>query len=171
MTELVILLVVLAFALGWKLPEWIGRFIVNSEKKRMLRQMTPSPVEEYLLCDGPHEWTEIASLSEDGTIATINACDKCGLLAGRDAMVSQEALRRSRESRKRMEFDEKVINEFSEKEEGAMKAHFAEELKNGLDYQKLLLAYKAGQTLQQRYILYRIQKLNELEKPTETTQA
>jgi hypothetical protein len=56
--------------------------------------------------------------------------------------------------------DEKKLKEdFIRQEEEGIKKHFTEELKNGLDFDKLTQVYFAGQTLKERLILYRLTKM------------
>ena len=156
--DIAIFLCLVTFVLGWKTPEWIGSYLIRREEKKLAKSMSPSPADEALLCREPHKWVEVQTINREGKVVPVNVCDVCGFIPSTDMIANPEALTRARKAREERQKDEKLINDFTNIEENDLKELFADELKNGMNFDKVVRAYYAGQTLQKRFILYKIKQ-------------
>ena len=77
-------------------------------------------------------------------------------------MATEESIRRMEETKLALALDDKLKSDFSIKEEEKILEYFDEELKSGLKIEKLISLYNAGQTMKERFILYRIARSKEL---------
>lgn len=163
------LALLLGLYIGYFLPIWFGKLIGLVIRKRVLKKFSPKPVNEMRLCKVPHQWIDATSVNENGELGKIHVCSVCGFLPTKDMMLTESALEKIVQIRKFTELDETIMNDFANMEEVSLKEHFGKEIEGGLDFQKVLQVYNAGQTLQERFILYRMTKREECNKPEEVT--
>lgn len=160
---------ILFFVLGQHLPDWL-RFIVSTiQKERLLSRISPVEVDEFLLCTEPHEWLLAPhTVDENGELTYTNLCKHCGFIPALNLMATKEGMEHIKNNKERLEEDERTREEFIRLEEVGIRKHFAEELKNGLEFRKLEEIYMAGQNMKERFILYRLYKSTEQTKEAET---
>jgi hypothetical protein len=149
--------------IGFKLPYWYALAAYNSEKNKALKNVVPNPVDEDKLCQGPHAWIE-ATVNEGTRYTLINVCEKCGFIPSKNLMATQEGIKRVKEHKKRIEQELAFENEFLLSQQKEYEAFFADEIKNGLSLDKLFKVYEDGQTAYQRYVMFKLAKLESQEK-------
>ncbi|HXN74916.1 MAG TPA: hypothetical protein VN855_00305, partial [Candidatus Acidoferrum sp.] len=120
------------------------------------------------VCNEPHSWIDAASVNEHGKLGKVHVCSICGFLPSRGLMVTEEALEKIKQIRKDTELSESMVNDFADKEEASLKEYFSKEVENGLDFQKIIQAYNAGQSMEQRFIIYKMSRVEELYKSKES---
>jgi hypothetical protein len=144
------------------LVEKVVDFQKDLQKKKLVEQAIPVEVDESRLCKNGHTWAEVPSINEKGEYIQLQICDSCGLIPSRNLMSKPETMIKVRNNVKAAQLDNKIIEDFSTHEEEDMREIFAEELKSGTDFKKVLKVYNAGQTFRERYIMYRLGRLEEL---------
>lgn len=167
MTPLLMLFLIAGLYIGNRLPWWLTRLVSNIEKRRTLKSILPTPVDDNRLCNDRHEWTTAKVVDIKGEFLDIKVCSKCGFFPSLNSMATKEGLRRIQENNRLYTFNTKVIEDFTTIEETDLKEFFAEEIKAGLDFQKVVRTYNAGQTMRQRFTLYKIERS---EKETQNPQ-
>lgn len=157
---IVIFTAFLFYFLGQNLPYFLGRVVTKIENERILGRVRPTEVDESLLCVEPHEWIGAPKgIDDNGEFITTNMCKNCGFIPSTNLMASQEGLTRIIDHVNQKAEEEKWGEEFIQQEEDGIKRHFEQELKNGLDFHKLIQVYFAGQTVKERIILFRRLKM------------
>ena len=149
-----------SFYLGQNLPYWIGRIVTKIQNERILRKIRPTEVDENRLCNQPHEWFSAPhTVDEKGDYTYVNVCKNCGIIPTMNSMASIDGLKHIKKNQKLLKEEEQIKDGFSKFEEDEIRFHFEEELKNGLEFGKLVKVYRAGQTMKERFILYRLYNL------------
>lgn len=156
MTPIILIIFVIGLYVGNRLQDWVTSLVKRIEKYRLFSIITPTPVDDYKLCQGRHTWIDANTLDENNEVVKINVCDVCGFIPSKNLMATQEGLKRIRENKKLNDLEEKIKKEFIDIEEAGLKEFFSEELKNGLNFDKIAQVYSYGQTLRNRLILYKI---------------
>ena len=115
--------------------------------------MTLGPVKDRDLCKQPHNWMKVYLLGV-GRNGNVNMCRVCGYIAGSKMMASQEMIDRLEELERKQKIEDELFGEFVAQENKELAAWFAEEIKSGVDLNKLVDLHNAGQTFQQRFSAY-----------------
>ena len=147
------------FILGRYLPYWLGHLVHTIRTERILSKLLPREVDECRLCSEPHQWISVTSdIDENGEFKFTNICKNCGFIPKLNLMATKEGLEQIENNKKLREQDEKIRDEFIKKEEEEIRNYFTEELKNGMDFQKLTQLYLAGSTVKERMVKFIIHK-------------
>jgi hypothetical protein len=151
-----------SFYLGQNLPYWLGVVVVKLQRRKIVKKLRPTSVVESRLCPSIHNWTPAPhTLDEKGEFTYVNVCKDCGFIPVLNLMATPDGLEYIERNKQYMANEEKMKEDFIRQEEEGIKKHFTEELKNGLDFEKLTQVYFAGQTLKERLILYRLTKMQD----------
>lgn len=151
-----VLIFFIGLYIGHRVPDWITKLVNGIEKRRVLRDIVPSLVDDSKLCNGPHTWFEAKSIDEKNEYIYINVCDTCGFIPGRNLMASQNGLKRIKENRKADDFDKRIVNDYMNLLENEIKEYFKEEIEKGLNVNKVIQVYNAGQRSREQFTLYKI---------------
>lgn len=152
------LIIILSLFLGFKGPEWLYNAFYRYEKNKILKALTPLPVNENRLCTGLHSWINATTIDDNNIYSTTKLCDKCGFIPERNLMATLDGLERIEKNNKLMTFNSNVEKEFTDKEMEELKKNFEEEIKNGLNIEKIFAVYNSGQTAYQRFVIFKIEK-------------
>lgn len=131
------------------------------QKRKLLKDATnklPDVVDEKRLCS-VHTWERVPAVNEEGLVVDIQVCNTCGFIPTRNSMLPVETLNKMNSKLKEMAWEDGIIRQFTANEQTQLKTLFASELESGMDYQKVIGAYMAGQTLQERFIIFRLGQL------------
>lgn len=151
------------FILGFFTPTLI-LFCMEYYKARKFRNAhMPRKAESDKLCRGPHSWITAEANTNSG-ISDVKVCRACGFVSGTELMVSPDAIDRIEENNKIREIEGKLYKEFLNKEDNDIKKYFGEEIKNGVNFEKLTVLHAAGMTFGQRYTIYRTAKAEEIQE-------
>jgi hypothetical protein len=158
MTAVIVLMALgaISFQVGLKLPSWIYLLYNKFQNERLLSRLRPTEVDEYILCQGRHDWMPTPhNVDEKGEITYTNVCRVCGYIPSMGLMATQEGLQYIFENKKRIAAEEQMKDDFLKLEMEGIATHFQEEIKEGLDLKKLKVLHLAGQSFRERFILYK----------------
>lgn len=164
---ILVITLLLGLYVGYNFPLWLTDLVNFVTVKKARKKLLPVPVDNARLCQTTHKWTEATTVNQRGEFSKAYVCTICGFIPSRDLMLTVETLEKMTGIWKSIELDELIINDFATMEEDTLKKHFSKEIEGGFDFEKILQVYKAGQTMQERFILYRIAKKEELEPKEE----
>lgn len=145
---------------GLVLPYYVTMYVSNRGRKKEIKTLIPTDVDQTRLCLGRHLWIEVISANDSGEYAPINVCSECGFIPAKNLMASKDGLKRILENRALREFDESVAKDFSDKETLDIN-NLVEEFKKESTYEKAVQIYFAGQSANKRYIIYKIARSEE----------
>lgn len=155
------LALILGMYLGLALPYYINAAFVWFEKRKSLKGMFPTTIDQNRLCSSRHEWIDVIGVDNEKDYTTQQVCTKCGFLPSRDLMVSELGLKKLLEHRYIQHLEQTIEQEFLLKEEYDIKKIFEKEMENGLGMDKLILLYNAGQTCKKRLVIFKIARAEE----------
>ena len=155
------LIFTLGLVIGLILPYLITLMVIKYERNKNFKNLIPTPIREKELCQGPHSWIEALAVDEEMEYYPLNICEKCGVIPGKNLMSTKEGLKRIIQNNKIREFEESVKKDFEEKENEELKKFLQEDIKNGLNFNKVSEIYHAGQTSAKRYVIYKIVRSEE----------
>jgi hypothetical protein len=98
------------------------------------------------------------NVDDKGEFTYVNVCKNCGFIPAMGVMATKDGLEHIEEHKRHLAAEEQLKDEFIKQEEEGIKRHFEEELKGGLDFRKIEQVYLAGQSLRERFILYKVYK-------------
>lgn len=150
---------ILFFVLGQHLPNWLRSVLTAIQNERLLSKILPTEVDSVLLCKEPHKWTLVVDgLDENAEFTHINVCTNCGFIPSMNVMATKEGLDYIEKNQQHAELEKKMVDDFVTMEKEGIERHFTEELKNGLEFRKLEQVYMAGQSMKERFIMYKLHK-------------
>lgn len=144
-------------------PIYLSNLFRYVQNRRILKDLTPQKVDDDKLCKGPHSWINATTFTDKGPGST-QVCQLCGFIPSLHLMVTAEAIDRIEENNRIRAIQDKIFSDFQDQEEKEMKAYFDEELKNGVDFEKLVHIHGAGMTFGTRFNIYRSARAEEIEK-------
>jgi hypothetical protein len=144
-------------------PVWLGRFLGYMENRQILKDIMPQEVSEEKLCRGSHSWINAQTLTHEGR-GSIQVCQVCGFIPSIDKMATPEAIDSIEEHNRLSAIQGKIYTDFQAQEDGDIKKYFAEEIKNGVSFEKLAHVHAAGLTFGARYAIYRASRAEEIKK-------
>jgi hypothetical protein len=157
MFSLFLFVAALSFYLGQRVPYWLGILVMKVQNEMILRKIRPTPVNKDKLCKEPHDWFSAqSSIDEKGEYTYVNICKNCGFIPSLGTMATADGLKHIERNQKLLREEESAKNSFAKFEEEEIRFDFEQELNNGLDFQKLVNVYRAGQTMKERFIMYRL---------------
>jgi hypothetical protein len=165
MTVVIITILFFGIWIGLVLPHYATKFVADREKQRELASLIPTGVDEFRLCPGPHEWLEIISVNEYSEYSPLNVCKNCGFLPSKNLMATPEGLKRILDNRKIRELEDSIQKDFVDKENSDIKKLLENEGPEGTLTDGIIgEIYRAGQTSNKRYIIYKIARAEELRR-------
>lgn len=133
--------------------------IVHLLERKLTKEFTAVPASDRLLCsEEPHVWIDTEVLLDSGDLTTTKLCTECGLLSGLDQMVTPEHLARILEENKTKAENKILMEQFLVQETKAIQEAFKDEIVAGVTMRKLLNVYYAGQTSNNRLILFKFEQ-------------
>ena len=157
------LYLLIAFYLGNKLPFWVPKVVLFFKRRAILNPMLPKKLDPNKLCTGPHNWLPAAIYSDQGN-QEVKVCNLCGFIMGTDTVATPEALDSIEENIRHKEIEDRIYMEFSNREDADIRKFFSEEIKNGLNFEKLQKLHTAGVTYNHRYMAFRTSKNPEIQR-------
>lgn len=165
-----ILMIVVGIVIGTEGPIQLSRFFKFLQNRQLMREITPIEVNESKLCKGPHPWLEVPTLTEKGPGKT-QVCRACGLIPSLNKMATPEAIDRIEENNAIRSVEEKIYKDFLAKEDAEIKEYFGDEIKSGVDFEKLAALHSAGMTFGTRFSVYKSGRADEIVKVLNRTDA
>ena len=156
-------MLILGIIIGFWGPVWASNLVTYFENKKVIDEITPLSLDETKLCKGPHAWIPTKSLTDRG-YENIQVCQVCGFLPSMGKMAKPEAIDRIEENNKIRAIQEMIYRDFVIREDDDMKKYFDEEIKNGVDFEKLAHIHTAGMTFNARLNAYKASRMSEVEK-------
>ncbi len=157
------IVLVLGMYVGNKLPFWIAKLNSYLDRRYILKRMMPKKLDPSKMCHGPHWWLDASIYTEDGD-KEAKICSACGFIQGTRTAATPEAIDRIEENIRYKAIEDKIYQEFSDKEDNDIKKFFDNELSNGMSFEKLVRLHNAGISFNRRYIEYRSSKSQEVRK-------
>ena len=162
---LITLAVIGVFFLLANIRYWVGDLLAYLERRKVLKIALPVKIDKNVLCKRAHSWIEIQTFSKEDAKSPV--CRFCGLIKGTEMMAKPEAIEKIEENNEIVNFEKKLYRDFLNKDDLDIAMFFAEEIKSGLDPQKLIKVYNAGMTFPQRFAMYKVAKMQEVEEKPE----
>lgn len=131
------------------------------EMRKVRKAIVLGNVDKKKLCKGMHSWIDAKMAGGQG-VAPVKVCQMCGFISGTNKMATQDMIDRVEEQNRLFEIEEKLLEEFMKFEEKQVQAFFHEELKNGFNFDKLIQLHAAGQTFNERFMIFKEHKTQEI---------
>lgn len=172
MNLFVILGILIGLCVGLNLPIWLTNFVRWYERRKLMKDIYPTPVDESRLCKEPHKWIEVPTTDGSGNYSTLNVCNTCGFISGRDLMATPRGLERIAFNKKLFAFEKQLEQDFIDGENRFLD-HFLrrDRPEDIMTMEKLIEVYNAGKTCNKRFVIYKLminEQLKEVPNDTET---
>lgn len=161
---LIAAIAIMAFYFGWSLPYWATKLLTHFERKKMLKEVMPQKINHNKICKSPHSWLDVPSINAEGQMEDIKVCKECGLIPSRNLMASTSLIKHMLNRMEIDKLDNKIQQDFIDKENKDIMKVFEEELKNGMPMEKIEFVYEAGQTAIKRFHIYKMARSEELKR-------
>lgn len=152
---------------SWAIVDIFVGFILNGldnfKAKRMVQSIIPQVADPKKLCKTPHSWIMAPTITKEGQ-GFVQVCRVCGFISGSDKVASMDSIDRIEENNRIREIESRLLKDFLTQEDDQMKKYFDLEIKGGLNFDKLAHIHGAGMTFNQRFLVYKASRAEEIEK-------
>lgn len=156
-------ILIIGIFIGLEGPVWFSSALKYFQNRKILKEVTPTDIKPEKLCEGPHHWISARAYTDKG-ISLVQVCQLCGFIPSSNKMASPEAIDRIEENNKIGEVEDRIYADFLAKEDGDIKKYFDQEIKNGVNFEKLIHIHSAGMTFGTRYYAYKSTRAEEVKK-------
>jgi len=151
-------------SVGFFGPRVLEQIYIWLETRKILKENGPREVDQSKLCKkGTHNWVK-AHIYKGESLVEEQVCDICGYMPSANKMFSEKAVDNMQQVTAHVEAYKQIKEDFLAQEIDDIKKTFSEEIKNGVSLNKLCNLRDAGVTCNQRFMVYKIARVDELEK-------
>jgi hypothetical protein len=163
MTPHIFAIFICGILVGFEGPIWVSILFRKLQNRKIIKEITPTDVDDSRLCKGPHAWIKAHAVADQGPIE-VSICQVCGFIPSTNKMASVEAIDRIQENNKIRAVEAKIYKDFVEREDGDIRKYFDSEIKNGVSFEKLAHIHNAGITFGSRYNIYKSARAEDIQK-------